>query len=483
MIFDSSEAGIGNCLICMKSSTLTIGTFALIAQFAPCLPTQARLTNQAGPFYSNSGTAQERGVLSVLGSSVAKGARSSGDLEKRLINGSYLNGYAAHLTTLEASNGWLVVNQSVGGDTTDRVKDRFYRDEVPVHADAILIGLSLGNEGLAGAANPQAIYDHFFTGITNLIAMSRANNLLPVIGDQYPKDTYSAAEYVLLKRMDLQLNTLDVPSVNFLGATDDGAGHWVKNDFINLGSGDGTHPSDAGYYEMFLTIVPSVFEAVKLGKPTTQWGDRTHCLRLSGDATEAAPLSFNPTEIMHSFTMSFRVRSATTGTVASIALPSSSIHPTIEITSTGLAYIGANGMTNNSDVTGTNGAWHDVLLAHQYARGKTWFYVDGALIATVSERLTPIGFILGGTGSATVRPDSPVQADYQNWMVHRSMLNAEEVEAQHQGRLQQASLDLYAPLDDASFSHGGSVKNLAQSLATARINGSSANYHSAVTIQ
>ena len=91
-------------------------------------------------------------------------------------------------------------------------------------------------------------------------------------------------------------------------------------------------------------------------------------------------------------------------------------------------------MTNSFSVVGANGAWHEVVLAHQYARGKTWFYVDGALIATVSERLTPIGFILGGKGSATARPDSPAQADYQNWMVYRSMLNAEEVEAQHQGR-------------------------------------------------
>ena len=465
----------------MKRSTLTIGTFAVIAYFALSPSIQASPTNQAGMLHSDHDTAKNKSVLSVLGSSVAKGARSSGDLKKELINGSYVNGYAAHLTTLEASNGWRVVNQSIGGDTTDRVKDRFYRDEVPVHADAVLIGLSLGNEGLAGAANPQAVYDHFFTGITNLIAMSRSSHLLPVIGDQYPKDAYSAAEYVLLKRMDLQLNTLDVPSVNFLGATDDGAGHWVENKFINLNSGDGTHPSDAGYYEMFLTIVPSVFEAVKLGKPTPQWGDQAHCLHLSGDTTQAAPLSFNPTEMMHSFTMSFRVRSLTTGTVASITLPDSSVHPTIEITSTGLAYIGADGMTNSFSVVGANGAWHEVVLAHQYARGKTWFYVDGALIATVSERLTPIGFILGGKGSATARPDSPAQADYQNWMVYRSMLNAEEVEAQHQGRLQQASLELYAPLDDASFSQGGSVKNLAQSLATARINGASANYHSAVT--
>jgi len=423
-------------------------------------------------------SAQGAGVLSVLGSSVAKGYFSSGSINNQLTNGSFLNSYAADLTTNQADNGWLVVNQSVAGDTTHLVINRFYTDEVPVHADEDLIGLSLGNEGLGGAANPQAIYNQFFTGITNLIAMSRANNILPLVAHQYPKDVYSAREYVYLKKMDLQLNTLNAPGVNFLGATDDGAGHWVNNAFINLGSGDGTHPSDAGHFEMFMTIVPSVFDAIKNGKPTPQWGNKMKFLRIAGDASQSAPLSLTPSLIMHSFSISFRVRSTTTGTVASVTLPSSSLHPTVEITATGLAYRGINGALNNSGVNGTNDTWHDIVVTHQYARGLTWFYVDGVLASTVTERLTPAGFVLGGHGNAVTRPGSPVQADYQNWFVHRSMLNAEEVEAQYQGNLQQASLELYGPLDDNAFTQGMTVTNRAQSYSVGSINGATTNYSS-----
>jgi hypothetical protein len=261
---------------------------------------------------------------------------------------------------------------------------------------------------------------------------------------------------------------LDVPSVNFLGATDDGYGHWINNTFINLGAGDGVHPNDAGHYEMFLTIVPSVFDALKEGKPTPHWGSRSRYLRLVGDTNHPAPLSLSAS-LMHSFTLSFRVRATGIGTVASIELPAASDHATVEITATGLAYISANGSINNSGVSGTNGAWHDVVVAHQYARGLTFFYVDGLPAAPVQERLTPVGFVLGGPGTAATHPASPAQADYQDWFVHRSMMNQEEVTAQFQGKLQQASLELYAPLNDSGFTTGAT--NLAQSLDAVTING------------
>jgi hypothetical protein len=162
--------------------------------------------------------------------------------------------------------------------------------------------------------------------------------------------------------------------------------------------------------------------------------------------------------------------------VASVTLPGSTVHPTVEITPSGFAYLGTNGVMNNSGVSGTDGAWHDIVVAHQYARGLTWFYVDGVLAATVSERLTPVGFVLGGHGSAVTRPGSPVQADYEDWFVHRSMMNLEEVRAQLQGNLQQASLELYAPLNDGVFVQGGSVANMAQSYSVGSVNGPAADY-------
>ena len=410
--------------------------------------------------------ASSSNLLSIFGSSVAKGYGSSGQYSNVTIGGSYSNSYGALLTLYMATNNWVVTNQSIPGDTTTNVVNRFYSDEVPVHARAVLIGLSMGNEGLALSTNPQSIFDGFIHGITNLIAMSRSNNLLPIVGGGYPRNAYTTNQYGYLKRMDLLLNTLDVPIINFLGATDDGQGHWGK-----LSAPDIWHPNDAGFYEMFLAIVPSVFDALGAGKPTPHWSTSERFLRVLADPGQPAPLSFTPSSLVHSFAVSFRVRSGATGTVASVTLPNATVHPTVEIPSGNLVYVASSGQVVASGVAGNDGYWHDIVVTHEFVRTQTWFYVDGVLRGTAAEQLTPAGFVLGGAGSALSRPGSPASADYRDWFVHRSMLNAEEVQAQRQGALQQASLEVYAPLDDTEFVAGSTAANRAQSMSLARVNG------------
>ena len=89
---------------------------------------------------------------------------------------------------------------------------------------------------------------------------------------------------------------------------------------------------------------------------------------------------------------------------------------------------------------------------------KSNIFVDGRLIGTIAERLQPDRFVLGGPG-----PDwstaVPAPADYKDWMVHRAGLTTDEVEVLHDGVLLQASLELYAPLENDTF------HNMAQSLS------------------
>ena len=392
----------------------------------------------------------------VLGSSVAGGGGAR----------AFSSSYAGLMIRMLATDGWWAVDRAVAGYNASNVIKTFSA-KVPRGVDEVFIGLSLGNERLAGSKDPQAICNRFFSEISTLIAMTYSNGSLPLLGGVYPHNDFTWEDYRYLKNMVLRFNTLAVPCVNFLGATDDGRGHWVAS----LNSGDGVHPNDAGHYEMFLTIVPSVFDAWKAGKPTPQWGHSSRFVRIAGDPNQSAPLSFTPGSTVHSFSMSFRVRTSATGTVASVTLSGSARHPTIRIMPSGLVYVATNGEVVGSGVPVTDGTWHDVVVTHEFARGQTWFYVDGAAAGIVSERLAPIGFELGGRGSAATQPGSPAQADYRDWFIHRSMLNAEEVTAQHQGSLQQESLELYSPLDDPAFPQGGTVANRAQSLSAATIHG------------
>jgi lysophospholipase L1-like esterase len=88
----------------------------------------------------------------VFGSSVAKGVGSSGytNSPQILINGSYSNGYAALMTAFLANNGLMVTNASLPGDSSSGATGRFSTAVVPLSPRYVLIGYSLGNDGLAG---------------------------------------------------------------------------------------------------------------------------------------------------------------------------------------------------------------------------------------------------------------------------------------------------------------------------------------------
>ena len=104
--------------------------------------------------------------------------------------------------------------------------------------------------------------------------------------------------------MNILLSSWDVPTFNFLGALDHGSGlgHWAQG-FWN----DGWHPNAAGHYELFLSIVPSSFEAVVEGKPRPERASGDQFLTVGSNL--AAPISFVPgADVMHSFSLVFRVK-------------------------------------------------------------------------------------------------------------------------------------------------------------------------------
>jgi hypothetical protein len=162
---------------------------------------------------------------------------------------------------LEAT-GWTVTNGSIGGNNTTLLNNRYDTDAVPVNPDVILIGLSLGNEGLLG--DPDVAFESFRSGMTNLIHRSRTNGFYPVITHAYAHTAYDTNRYAYVKRMNLLLNSWNVPGVNLLGPLDDGAGKWVT-----AYRADDAHPNTAGHEEFFYAVVPTLFDAILAGKTNT----------------------------------------------------------------------------------------------------------------------------------------------------------------------------------------------------------------------
>jgi hypothetical protein len=135
-------------------------------------------------------------------------------------------------------------------------------------------------------------------------------------------------------------------------------------------------------------------------------------------------------------------------------------------------YVATNGTESSPPVDADDGSWIDVALSHSYARGLTML-VYGRRFGRhdVAEQLVPQQFVLGGAGrSPTGRPPPP-SSDLQDWCLYRAPWTPEEAMAQHTGALQQASMELCAPLDDPAFGLGDTPSNRAQSLSLATVTG------------
>ena len=424
--------------------------------------------------------------IAVFGSSVANG--TGDDLGKE--------GYTGRLRGLIAPRGWEVLNQSRGGDNTKTMAPRFAPEGAPdpkvrylltVNPGYALLGLSLGNEGIQNGTTKvekDVIYNQFESGMRGFVERSRLHHIVPIITLAYTRNDFTAVEYEYTRRINLAINGWDVPSVNFLGAVDDGTGKWAKGFWH-----DSAHPNAAGHDELARTFVPTLFEAIEQGKAAPVRSTATGFARVEGGTSV---ISFTPQESMHPFAFGVTVRTAREGRVASVSgstLTATMAMKTeeraggrgpLQFETTTLAnagpflasigvqngvwiYQSANGSIVRSDVKADR-ASHRVLISHYTARGETLFFVDGKLAGATAERLEPKSFALDG------------EADFRDLLVYRSALNADEVLALEGGRLLQASLEVYSPLAETAFPSGGAVKNLAQSLTHAKVGAGSVTH-------
>ncbi|MBN8458342.1 MAG: autotransporter-associated beta strand repeat-containing protein [Verrucomicrobia bacterium] len=398
-------------------------------------------------------TADPQEIL-VLGSSVAAGTGANPTSQAWAYRLDDLMENHAPIAP-GSSVTWQVNNASVGGDTTSKVLARFQADVVTAHpgSDIVIIALSMANEGLVGASDPEAVFNGFKNGLTQIIGLCRTNGYYPVISLVYPNDNYSANEYAYVKRMNLLLNTWNIPSINFLGAIDDGYGHWAPGHVS-----DAYHPNASGHGELYYAVAPSMFDAITAGKTTSPNLQTTNgYLRLQRDEAESSPLRFTPGHPMHSFTLAFRVRSAETGTIAAVGAGTNRV--TMEIRDTAFVYVGPSGAELSVPMDANDGRWHDVALSHRYATGQSLLFIDGVLKGTVSDQYIPDLFVIGGAAGAAGRALAPLQADFQDLCVYRAAWTQDEANAQSKGALQQASLEICAPLADTT------LENRAQSMS------------------
>ncbi|GAB3353067.1 hypothetical protein GCM10027566_13010 [Arachidicoccus ginsenosidivorans] len=380
--------------------------------------------------------------ITIMGSSVAFGYGATDNHGYNYLFGQLLEKRAQG----EGSKHWNLINHAISGNNTINVLDRWNRDLALGCGKYVIIGLSLGNEGIHESQDKEATYNQFKENLLKMMAMARAENMIPVINNNYTRSDYTPEDYDYIKKMDLFIHELDAPSVNLLGAIDDGQGHWVQGYRF-----DDLHPNDAGHAEMLYTIVPSLFDALDEGKPLPV---RENSVGTNLNNTDSVfQIHFRPEYIVHPFTISFSVKTKGSGLLASFRQLNNLGTLAVDSLSGVLKYSGPKGQTIKSTTAINDDNWHQITLTHFYARGVTILYIDGIMAGQADEQLLPSDFYLGDVKAADA-------ISFKELFFYRAGMSPEAIGAMQAGKMLKSSLEIYAPLSD------GSLDNLAQSTNT-----------------
>ncbi|WP_448778220.1 GDSL-type esterase/lipase family protein [Bacteroides congonensis] len=378
--------------------------------------------------------------ISVMGSSVANGQGATNNHGYAYMYGELLD---ERFHNQESKFPWYTSGIAVNGNNTLNLLAR-YNDLIHDCGTYVIFGLSLGNEGIHNAADQQAVYNQFRDNMQTLIKKAREDGKYPVMMNNYTRGDFDASDYEYVKQMNLLIHEWDLPSVNLLGAIDNGSGVWA-NGYQN--GDDIYHPTTDGHREFTYAMVPSLFDAIDAGK-----NQPVRVIGTSYSLADKRVLEFTPEETVHPFTISFKVKGTADGIIASFANGGNA---------TGTLKIQDGVVVYDSPLTGeikgtvnvTDNQWHVVSLTHYYAQGRTLLYTDKALAGELDEKLTVGKFIVGDNTSTVGR-------EYSELFFYRSAMVQEEIDKLCDGRMLKSSLEIYAPLDGSK----STIENLAQSM-------------------
>lgn len=384
--------------------------------------------------------------ISIMGSSVARGVGANNlegyaSLYGNLLQDRYTNGNGEN---------WNTVNISIGGNDTLDVLARWESDLIPECGKYVVYGLSLGNEGIKTGGQP--IFEQFRDNMLLLIQQAEDEGMVPIVMNNYSRGDFNDTDYGFIKDINLLIHQWDVPSVNLLGAIDNGSGNWVDGYWADI-----FHPNTAGHTEFYYAIVPSLFDALNDNKPLPQLISNTY-LEIGGNS-EYSELLFIPENIVHSFTTSFDIKTTENGIVLSLKNETQEGSIAIDETTNSILYTSPeNTIITGTDIVNDN-LWHKITLTHFFARGETILYIDNIEQGTINENLSIDEFYLNAV-------DNNDTIHYRDWFFYRSGMNQDEINALNNGQMLKSSLELYAPLDGQAVLSSDPLVNLAQSTNT-----------------
>ena len=389
--------------------------------------------------------------ISAFGSSVCNGQGATGNKGYAYLYGEQLK---ERYTSATSGNPFYVTGISIGGNNTQNLLDR-YDEMTRDHARYVIIGLSMGNEGIHESGNKQQTLNQFSTNMQTIIRRIKADGKVPVVMNNYTRGDFTLEDYSYIKQMNLLIHQWDVSSVNTLGAIDDGKGRWASGY-----QQDNAHPTTNGHKEFFYAMTPSLFDAIAAGK-TQPVRDLSQQLTLSGGSV----ITFKGEGTVHPFTITVRFKGGMKGRLFTYNMATGSRKGFVTVDADGhLVYTNVTNRTIATTATVNDDAWHYATLTHYYAQGRTLLYLDGEAAAEMQERITSQALWVVGDES------TDVQRTLSELFFWRSALSPDEVQAVVSGKMLKSSLELYVPA-------AASLENKAMSMNSVTFSGVASAIH------
>ena len=220
--------------------------------------------------------------ICFFGSSVCRG-----------VGAESLHGYASQVADA-LPKGWESVNISIDGNNTYDLFARFDRDMTPVEAKYVVIGISLGNEGVH-EKGARAVLS-YKENMPRLIRMLQEQGRVVIVTNNYPRADFNEVDYEDLCDVNLEVQQWDVPTINVFGTIDDGHGRWVEHMW---NGSDIYHPNQLGHEAMASAFPLTMWEALQAGKPLPEY------ICTEGDESGVEGVSFVPEGQVQSYTLNY----------------------------------------------------------------------------------------------------------------------------------------------------------------------------------
>lgn len=366
--------------------------------------------------------------VTVMGSSVSNG---QGATENKGYAYMYDNLLSERYKSGKSESPFYISSIAINGNSSVNLLNRF-DDLEREYGRWVIYGISLGNEGIHGASDQEAVYTQFRDNMQTLIAQARALGKEVIVMNNYVRLDFVDSDYDAVKRMNGEIAFWDVPSVNMLGAIDDGAGHWADGYQIDT---DIYHPNTDGHREFFYAMVPSMMDAMKAGKELTMNRriDSRYVL------PEKTTVEFTPEGTVHSFTLALSAAAEGNARIATIAVEGSDTPMTIDRVGNKIVATLPDGKALEIEAPLSENV-DNIVLSQNYARKYITLTV-GETTTEATAELVPLSVVIGDPEGDTVMTLGELMF-YRSSMHDASPFTAD-------GRLNKSSLELYAPMSEA----------------------------------